>query len=191
MAEGQRRLRLLCEDRRTERFIRRLCERYRIELMQPPEVAPVGKGAASAWVLRSYASQVRKRRSKSFQANLGLLVVIDGDNVGMEARLRELDAELRLAKAEPRGDAEPIAIFVPTWSIETWLAHLSGIEGIAETRPLKGDGEMRALWRDGTTEATTIRAAVGAWNGSDTPLPSLLAAYAEAPRVGLPSSPRP
>jgi hypothetical protein len=47
---------------------------------------------------------------------------------------------------------------------------------------------MRALWRDGAAEAATIKAAVAAWNGSVAPLPSLLNAYAEAPRVGLPSS---
>jgi hypothetical protein len=84
-----------------------------------PEVSPQGKGAASAWVLANYATQVRKRRSKSFQANLGLLVVIDGDNVGLEARLEQLEDELAAASVKPRETNEPIAVFVPTWSIET------------------------------------------------------------------------
>lgn len=184
MAKEQRRLLLLCEDRRTERFVRRLCGRYRIQVMQPLP-SPRGKGAASAWVLRSYAALVRKRRSKNFQARLGLLVVIDGDNVGVKTRLQQLDEELDLAGIERRGSAEPIAVFVPTWSVETWLAHLGGAEGIDEGKALKDEGRLRALW-DGKAESATIKAAVSAWNGSMDPLPSLLAAYGEAPRVGFP-----
>jgi hypothetical protein len=185
MAREQRRLALLCEDRRTERFVRLLCERYRIRVMRP-DVSPHGKGAASAWVLRNYAALVRKHRAKRFQAHLGLLVVIDGDNVGVKARLQQLDEALERAGIERRGSGEPIAIFVPTWSVETWLAHLGGAEGIDEVKALKDEGRLRALWGDGTAEVATIRAAVSAWNGSADPLPSLLAAYREAPRVGFP-----
>jgi hypothetical protein len=189
MTSGKRRLRILCEDRRTERFVRRLCERYRIQVVVPPEVSPHGKGAASAWVLASYAKLVRQRRSKSFQANLGLLVVIDGDNVGLRRRLQELDEKLDAAGLEHRDPNEPIAIFVPTWSIETWLAHLHGSQGLDEGRALKDDGELRELWRDGTAEAAACKTAAAAWGTTPAPLPSLLAAYGEAPRVGL--GPRP
>jgi hypothetical protein len=113
MARSQRRVWILCEDRRTERFLRGLCKRYGIHVADV-EPAPSGRGAAEAWVRRHYATYVRKRRSKNFQASLGLLVAIDGDKVGVEARLRELDTELRLADIERRGDTEPVAIFVPT-----------------------------------------------------------------------------
>lgn len=154
----------------------------------PPDVSPRGKGAASAWVLRNYAALVRKRRSKNFQANLGLLVVIDGDNVGVTARLEELDEQLDIAGLERRRPVESIAVFIPTWSVETWLAHLGGAEGVDESRALKDESRLRALWGDGAAEAVTIKAAVAAWHGSMPPLPSLVAAYTEAPRVGL--SPR-
>ena len=43
------------------------------------------------------------------------------------------------------------------------------------------------LWGDGTREAATIKTAVAAWSGSSTQLPSLQAAYDEAPKVGLSS----
>lgn len=181
---GQRRVRILCEDRRTERFVRRLCERHGVRVMDV-EVAPAGKGAASAWVCRSYARAVGKRRSKSFQANLGLLVVVDGDNVGVAARMEELDARLDEAGAPRRGPAEPVAVFIPTWSIETWLAHLAGREGVDESRPLKDDVRFHALWSDGAAESTTLEAAVEGWGLTLSPLPSLLAARSEAPRVGL------
>lgn len=181
---GQRRVRILCEDRRTERFARRLCERYQVRIAAV-DVAPDGKGAASAWVRNHYAAHVAKRRSKSFQTNLGLLVVIDGDNLGVVARMQELDDQLDEAKLPRRASEEPIAVFVPTWSIETWLAHLAGVGGIEEGEALKNDGRLRMLWVDGTAEAKTIKTAVTAWNGEIPPLPSLQAAYDEAPRVGL------
>jgi hypothetical protein len=53
---------------------------------------------------------------------------------------------------------------------------------------MKDDGKLRTLWNDGAAEAATIKVAITAWSGSSTALPSLQAAYAEAPRVGL--SPR-
>lgn len=188
MARGQRRVWILCEDRRTERFLSRLCERYGVEVIDV-KPAPSGKGAASAWVRRKYAEYVRKRRSKNFQANLGLLVAIDGDNLGVKARMSELEAELRAAGIEPRGDAESIAIFVPTWSIETWLAHLHGAAGIDEDRALKDDPMLRALWRDGPAEAATCKAAALAWSDTPDPPPSLRSAHDEAPRVGLGTRP--
>ena len=91
------------------------------------------------------------------------------------------------AGAERRGASEPIAIFVPTWSVETWLAHLCGTSEVDEATPMKDDGKARALWGDGTREAATIKTAVAAWSGSSTQLPSLQAAYDEAPKVGLSS----
>lgn len=184
MASRQRRVRILCEDRRTERFIRRLCQRFHVRV-EGILIAPSGKGAASAWIRSNYAAHVRKRRSKSFQANLGLLVVVDGDNLGGTARLRELAEQLETAQIEPRGPTESIAVFVPTWSVETWLAHLSGVAGVDESTAWKEHARTRALWGDGATEANTVKIAVAAWNGADPALPSLQDAYTEAPRVGL------
>lgn len=45
MASG-RRVRLLCEDRRTDRFLGQLCSRFNV-LVLASEVAPAGKGDAS------------------------------------------------------------------------------------------------------------------------------------------------
>lgn len=183
MARSQRRVWILCEDRQTERFLRRLCERYGVQATVRP--APSGLGAAEAWVRNNYAEYVRKRRSKNFQTNLGLLIAIDGDNLGVTARLEQLDEQLDLEGIPRRGSDEPVAIFVPTWSIETWLAHLHGTEGIDETKSLKEHGELRALWRDGASAAATCKTAAAAWKSTATPLPSLRSAYEEAPRVGL------
>jgi hypothetical protein len=62
---------------------------------------------------------------------------------------------------------------------------VAGAQGVDETKSLKEDGELRGLWRDGTAEAATCKAAAAAWNTTPAALPSLRAAYDETPRVGL------
>ena len=49
MPEGTRRVRLVCEDRLTERFLSKVCQRQKIGVLHV-DIAPSGKGAASAWV---------------------------------------------------------------------------------------------------------------------------------------------
>ncbi|MBI2898346.1 MAG: hypothetical protein HYY06_32650 [Deltaproteobacteria bacterium] len=171
---------ILCEDRRTERLLRALCDRYSVRVVDVDD-APEGRGAASAYVVRRYAGSVKKLRSKSFQRNLGLVVATDGDNVGSRSRSDALAAELE----PPRTEKEPIAILVPTWSVEPWLAALNGIEGVVETRSLKEDPDCRKMWADGATERATFRRAADAWRSAPSPLPALAAAYEEATRVGL------
>lgn len=183
MPSGKR-TRILCEDRRTERFLRRLCQRYDIYVLES-SVAPSGRGDASAWVKQQYPASVRLLRSRNYQQNLSLLVAIDGDNKGARARKAELAEELANSNMSPRDDAEAIAIFVPTWSVETWLAFLCGTEGVTENQPLKEHSGYRHLWEDGRAEAATISTAVEAWRDVDEPLPSLTDAYMEAERVGL------
>jgi hypothetical protein len=183
MPEGHR-VRLLCEDRRTERFLRKLCKHFNVWVLES-EVAPDGRGDASVWVRTRYASSVARLRSRRNQRNLGLIVAIDGDNRGVPARKEELAAELAAMRVSPRADDEPIAIFVPTWSIETWLALLWGAENVTETEPLKNHRDFRNLWEDGTAEATAISSAVEAWRGDVAPLPSLADGYEEATRVWL------
>lgn len=60
--------------------------------------------------------------------------MLDGDAVGLEERLRSLDESCRERRVEPRRDDDRVAVFVPTWNIETWLAYLAGEERIDETR---------------------------------------------------------
>lgn len=187
MASGRGRgirVRILCEDRRTERFLRKLCQRYDVYVLSS-EVAPSGDGDASVWVRKSYASSVRLLRASRHQKSLGLIAAIDGDNKGVHKRKLELANELDEAGLPERGAEEPIAIFVPTWSIETWLAQLCGHADVTEAEPLKDHPSFRGLWKDGKTEAATISKAVAAWREDTHPTPSLADAYLEAPRVGI------
>lgn len=53
MPDGDRRVRIVCEDRLTERFLINVCQRQKVGVLHV-DVAPSGKGAASAWVRRRY-----------------------------------------------------------------------------------------------------------------------------------------
>ena len=128
------RLHLLCEDRLHESVVRRFCDASRIRL-ERVFVAPRAKGAASAWVIAQYAGRVADFRSKAnHQQNLALLAVIDGDNQGCAERKRVLDERLA---TNGRQAAERILVWVPTWSVETWLEWLGGNTSVTESQSYK------------------------------------------------------
>jgi len=184
MPDGDRRVRIVCEDRLTERFLRKACQRQKLGVLHV-EVAPSGKGAASAWVRRKYPEFVKLHRSKNYQKNLYLLMAIDGDNKGVSVRKLELDQELVKAGVEARKPGEPIAVFVPTWSIETWLASLVDGSAYDESRPLKEDNAVRHLWEDDERKAQTISLAANNWRAGPPLLLSLADAYTEGLRIGV------
>jgi len=172
---------ILCEDRRAERFLRELCERFNVRVL---EVIPAPKKCASAWVLAKYPELVRKRRSKKHQRNLGLLVHVDGDNVGVTARKAALDGRLVQASLSKRLVDEPIALLVPTWCIETWLLHLSGYAETPESVPVKGNPlYMNAVRRLGLDERQVLRNAVASWPANH--VPSLIDGARESQRVNI------
>lgn len=60
--------------------------------------------------------------------------MIDGDNRGVGARLNEIDTACRNSSVPGRAHNERVAVFIPTWNIQTWLAYLDGDE-VDEGRP--------------------------------------------------------
>ena len=109
---------MLGEDPPHRQFMEVLCDRagWRIE---DQRIQPSGQGAASGWVLQQFAEAHREVTSAKLPG-LGLLVCIDGDNVGFETRRRAL---LEQVNSHP---SDPVAIVCPTWSIETWLQFFDG-----------------------------------------------------------------
>jgi hypothetical protein len=184
MPEGARRVRIVCEDRLTERFLTRVCQHQKLGVLRV-DVAPSGKGAASAWIRRRYPEFVKLHRSKNYQKNLCLLVAIDGDNEGVSIRKLELAQELVSTGVEVRKPDELIAVFVPAWSIETWFASLVDGKAYDENRPLKEDHVVRHLWQDDDSKAQTISIAASHWRTGAPLLPSLVDAYAEGQRIGM------
>lgn len=175
-----KRILILCEDRQTERFVEKLCNRFGVHIASVVS-APLGKGSAENWVVRKYPDLVRKHRSKKHQKNLALLVVIDGDARGVQARKQQLADVLTARGLEARGEQEQ-ALFIPTWSLETWLVRLAAGVEVSEDRTYKHDPAFEGLWAN---ERRTRGQAIEAWHREGFELPSLADAYIEAKRVDL------
>ena len=118
---------LLCEDRQHETFARRFLEkagwptrRLRVE------IAPPGRGSAERFVRRRFPTELKAYRSNRHRVAEGLIVMLDGDNKGVKGRLDELIEACQSGGITPRQQDERVAVFIPTWRIETWLAYLSG-----------------------------------------------------------------
>jgi hypothetical protein len=117
---------LLCEDVQHEAFLRRFLklrgvQRGAIRVERAPS-----QRNAEAWVRTQFPGELRAIRAT--QVNRALVVMTDGDRFGVAERLRLLAKACD--QAAPRvlkpTDGDPVAILVPTWNIETWLAYLGG-----------------------------------------------------------------
>ncbi|MFO1429574.1 MAG: hypothetical protein U1F76_05450 [Candidatus Competibacteraceae bacterium] len=138
---------LLCEDHQHATFARRFLEkagwsarRLRIEL------GPPGRGSAEQFVRERFPKELRAYRANRHRVAEALIVMVDGDNKGVGARIAELDGACQAAGLETRKPDERVAIFVPTWCIETWLAYLNGsnVDESKEDYPRLGrPGECR------------------------------------------------
>lgn len=200
MSRGARvRLHLLCEGARDRRFLEALCDLWGIDAHQRNVVVvpPGTAGDAKNWIRKRYTDPekglVRLVLSKNFQAKLGLLVMIDGDNLGYEARKRWLDDGLEAAGRPRRGADDRIAVFSPSWSLETWLLWLWGEADVDELASFKEDGrtggpERAARFRAACKEPqNTERSAANAWNTprmeTEARVPSLADARIERRRL--------
>ena len=124
---------ILCEDTQHEAFCRRFLKATgwsdrSIRVVK----APAQRGAAEQFVRRHFPTELQAHRSR--HVDQALVVMIDGDNRGVRARLNELDAACRSAGIAERARNERVGVFVPTWNIETWLAYLNG-DQVDEGRP--------------------------------------------------------
>ena len=118
---------ILCEDRQQEVFIRRFLVRMGWEPRTiRPEIAPPGKGSAKQFVYLKYLQELEEHRRQRSKRKNKLLVMVDGDEIGVQKSLKQFEQSCRKHSVQPRNSADEIAILVPTWNIETWLAYLDG-----------------------------------------------------------------
>lgn len=118
---------LLCEDTQHETFARRFLEkagwttrRLRVEK------SPQGRGSAAQFVRERFPTELAAYRSNRNRVAQALVVIVDGDKTGAVERLKEFAKACAGENIEPRKDDDRVAIFIPTWNIETWLAYLDG-----------------------------------------------------------------
>ena len=110
---------LLCEDQQQAVFIRRFLAKKGRRVLRV-DFAPPGKGSGEQYVRERYPKQLTTARKKK----LALIVMIDGDNLGAQKRVRQLEEVCKERGVDNRGKAEPVAVFVPEPDIETWICHL-------------------------------------------------------------------
>lgn len=115
---------LLVEDQLTERFARKVLYRFKYK---PRDIAiipyPVGTSSAKQWVQQKYPEELKNQRSKFAYQNLAILIVTDADQQTVGERMRELDDHLKTQSVPNRKPDEPVAFWIPKWSIETWLLY--------------------------------------------------------------------
>lgn len=128
------RVMLLGEDVAHRQFLRELCAKLNWRVIDEA-FAPRSGGAASGWVIRQFPQRLAELRA-GYQ-DLGLVVAIDGDNVGRSGRIEALRKACDEANTGPRLDRDPVALLVPTWSIDTWLLFFHQREVILETEKSK------------------------------------------------------
>ena len=117
---------ILCEDRQHEVFICRFLKKcsWGVRSLRV-EMAPRGRGAGEQFVRERFPKELSACRLRK-HVTQALIVMLDGDSVGVDERLRSLDAQCRSQGVDPRRDDDRVAVFVPTWRIETWFAYLDG-----------------------------------------------------------------
>jgi len=89
---------LLCEDKTHERFAYSVARTLGLN-DRPIDVRLCERGAGSASVIRAYAHLVRTTVRKRPGERLAILVLVDGDNVGVQARHEKLDQALLSLRA--------------------------------------------------------------------------------------------
>ena len=125
---------LLCEDQQQETFLRRFFTAMGWKGRQLTfKLSPLGKGSAEQFVRQEFPKEIAAYRRNRNRKGCELVIMLDGDVAGADARLKALDEACRQASVAPRATDDHVAVFVPTWNIETWLAYLNG-ETVDETR---------------------------------------------------------
>lgn len=96
--------------------------------------APCGEGSAEQFVRECFPRELAEYRCRRNSVKITLVVVIDGDQWGLEKRRSQLKAACKEQKVEFVGPQDRVLIIVPTWRIETWIAYLDG-ENVDESKP--------------------------------------------------------
>jgi hypothetical protein len=178
MSRTEVRVVVLFEDDAHERFLRRLVNRLHLNPVRYEKCVDCNG------VLDQLGREVEILRRKKDQKNLGLIAVIDADDVNIRKRLEQLQHVME-SVGETRGQDERIALLIPAWEIETWYVHLC----CPEARPVdeaRSDYKKDDAWKRLEREiGSAAKRAVDAWLpevGRQDP-PSLLAARAELLRL--------
>ena len=144
------RWRLLCEDRAQENLLRPILERM---FGSPGYVEPRNATGGVTFVLNSFRKCMKVVR-RTPQEAVGLVVVLDGDDIGQRQRITQLETAL----GERWDSREHVATCVPTRTVETWEYWLCGERIVDESTDYKD-----AFRREVDRGTMTPKRAATAW----------------------------
>ena len=87
--------------------------------------APPGAGDAKRHVCETLRRELTSLR-RSSRRSVGVIFVVDADNLPVGDRLRWVQDACRTSGTAPPADDEAVFGIVPKWEIENWLAYLRG-----------------------------------------------------------------
>ena len=121
---------LLCEDKQQDVLVRRVIKKLRPKDHVRTVPMPCGRGSGEQFVRNQFPRELKAQRTKAVASVL--VVVVDGDAVGIEGRHQQLNEACKAADVATRTDGDRVAIAVPARNIETWLCYLGG-QDVTET----------------------------------------------------------
>lgn len=124
---------LLCEDERTERFIRRFLWHRNIRDHDIHTLPLPTEGSGEQWVRKRFPDELRAARNKGKL----LLAITDADTSTTAKRRSELDRQCVERNVAQRQPKDPVIVLVPRRNIETWLQHLNTGRAVDETHAYK------------------------------------------------------
>ena len=114
---------LLCEDTQHEACLRRFLSAMGWDTRaMRVEKAPGGRGSADQFVRQQFPRELKAHRTR--HVTQAFVTMMDGDRYGVDARLGQLDEACQSGGIDVRTPGERVAVFIPTWNIETWFAYL-------------------------------------------------------------------
>lgn len=113
---------VLCEDKAHEVFAKRFLKRWGVKprAIRVKRYPAEGKGSGKKHVDDHISIEADLLRSR--QASTILLVIRDADELSVDQAKSHLEAKI----LPQRNDHEQIALIIPKWEIETWIAYLNG-----------------------------------------------------------------
>ncbi len=172
---------IVCEDDQQGTFARQFFQKRGMESRKiRVEKSPKGKGAGEHFVKKKAVTEIKTYRQKSSYGHGGLAVavIIDADNLSVQERYDEIQAELDRNELKPIQPDEKIAVFIPKRNIETWI-HFAKDKSTNETTGYPKSKKPKSCKEEGDLFVNEIcRQGV-----PDTALPSIIHACNELTKI--------
>ena len=118
---------LLCEDKQQKSFVYRFLKKKGLKIGNlRVNQTPLGTGSGEKYVRKLFTQELKYYRSR--RANAVFITMIDGDIIGINGRIQQLQQECEREQIAFRREDEAVMIAVPTRNIETWIHFLNGNE---------------------------------------------------------------